>query len=341
MSLKNVTSLEVEIFSKCNRKCSWCPNSVVDRFSQNNYMSEETYLSFLHDMKKEIHDEENFKISWSRYNEPFLDIETLKKRVKQARDIFPNVILECNTNGDVLRKIGKEAFDGLFLDIVMIMDYDCRGVKHGEELFKKCGVKKLTDTDRKDVGIPLGYKKEHILLGTSKNIKLVKYVANWPETQDIQYRGGVLFDYDKNKNKELVSNYGNKGNKLNWIKGPKNFTNRGMMNTVNLDPRRKQPCTDPTTGIFVDHNGSVTPCCNIRSDVEMHKDFILGNINEDSIDNIYNSKKATKFRETLKKGDWKNYELPCKHCMSPLAKPFAGLSKVKLIQNLRKKDLEE
>ena len=170
MSLKNVTSLEVEIFSKCNRKCNWCPNSVVDRFSQNNYMSEETYLKFLHDVKKEIHDEDNFKISWSRYNAPFLDIETLKKRVKQAREIFPNVILECNTNGDVLRKIGKEAFDGLFLDIVMIMDYDCKGVEHGEKLFKKCGITKLTDIDRKECDIPLGYKKEHILLGTSKSI---------------------------------------------------------------------------------------------------------------------------------------------------------------------------
>ena len=56
MSLNKVISLEIEIFSKCNRICNWCPNSIIDRKSKNIYMSEKIYLEFLRDINKEIHD---------------------------------------------------------------------------------------------------------------------------------------------------------------------------------------------------------------------------------------------------------------------------------------------
>ena len=204
MSLKNVTSLEVEIFSKCNRKCNWCPNSVVDRFSNNIYMSEEVYLKFLHDINKEMEDKEGLKISYSRYNEPFFDVELLKKRINQAKEIIPTIITECNTNGDVLRKKGKEALKGLNLDLLNIMDYDCKGVEHGRELFIKCGITNLYN--KSSLTSPTinshlqKIKKEHKLFGTHKNITLIKYIADWPKTQKIQYRGGTLYDYENNKN---------------------------------------------------------------------------------------------------------------------------------------------
>ena len=36
--------IEIEIFSYCNRKCWFCPNSFVDRISHNHLMPEEKYL---------------------------------------------------------------------------------------------------------------------------------------------------------------------------------------------------------------------------------------------------------------------------------------------------------
>tara|TARA_R110000796_G_C14532910_1_gene432077 strand:- start:22 stop:1059 length:1038 start_codon:yes stop_codon:yes gene_type:complete len=344
MSLNKVISLEIEIFSKCNRICNWCPNSIIDRKSKNIYMSEKIYLEFLRDINKEIHDKENLKLSYSRYNEPFLDIELLKKRVNQARDIIPNIILECNTNGDVLEKKGEEVLEGLNLDILAIMDYDCKGVEYGKELFNKCGIRTLTNSECK--GYYSDFKdKEHVLLGTHKNIGLIKYHANWPKTALIQGRAGALIGFGNFENKEIISNYGGKGEKLKFIKPHTPNTQTGFINPLLGDNRRKEPCSYPTTGIFIDYNGSVTPCCNIRSDVDMHKDFILGNINEDSIKNIFNSKKATEFRETLKSKDWKKYPLPCKYCMSRCSfgeKPkTGGENKVKLVQNIRQKNLEK
>ena len=60
----------------------------------------------------------------------------LKKRVKQAKDMFPLAELCCNTNGDYLRKKGGELLDDLMLDTLNIMDYDNRGLEYGKELFK-------------------------------------------------------------------------------------------------------------------------------------------------------------------------------------------------------------
>ncbi len=320
MSLEKITHIEIEVFSKCNRKCNWCPNSTIDRFSHSINMPEKTYLDFLKDIDNKIENKENIKISYSRYNEPLFNIDLLKKRVKQARNIFPTVILEANTNGDYLRKKGSEVLDGLLLDYLNIMDYDCKGIEYGKKLFDQCGIKIIDNSDKHDLKTSKKINQKSIskynLLGSRKNIKLINYVSDWPKNKLIQNRGGVFYDFDKNTNKEIISNYGNKEKKL--IYQPQLISQTNLKGTfpynTNQDDRRKNPCQYPTIGIYVDYNGSVTPCCNIRSDVDFHKEYILGNINENSIQDIFNNKKSKKFRQLLKSNDWRNYPNPCKYC---------------------------
>ena len=64
---KNLTQVEIEIFSYCNRTCWFCPNSIIDRHSENHFMPEEQYLKILEQLK-----EINYSniITYSRYNEP-------------------------------------------------------------------------------------------------------------------------------------------------------------------------------------------------------------------------------------------------------------------------------
>lgn len=76
---------------------------------------------------------------------------------------------------------------------------------------------------------------------------------------------------------------------------------------------RTEPCFEPTYFIGVDYNGNVTPCCNVRSDNPIHEDYILGNIKHQSIDEIYNSDKAVRFREQTASGNFDGLD-PCKHC---------------------------
>ena len=93
--------IEIEIFSYCNRKCWFCPNSFVDRLTENHFMPEDQYLSILQQLK-----DINFsgEVAYSRYNEPLAYREVLIKRVKQAREYLPNAKLRTNTNGDYVTK---------------------------------------------------------------------------------------------------------------------------------------------------------------------------------------------------------------------------------------------
>ena len=64
---ENLKLIEIETFSYCNRKCWFCPNSFVDRLSDNKIMPEEVYLDLLNQLK-----EIDFSgdLTYSRYNEP-------------------------------------------------------------------------------------------------------------------------------------------------------------------------------------------------------------------------------------------------------------------------------
>lgn len=89
--------IEIEVFSYCNRKCWFCPNSFIDRRSSNVVMPEEMYLSILDQLKEIDYDGE---ITYSRYNEPLSHKAIILKRIAQARERLPNARLRTNTNGD-------------------------------------------------------------------------------------------------------------------------------------------------------------------------------------------------------------------------------------------------
>ena len=54
------------------------------------------------------------------------DIDLLKLRINQARSIMPHIKLVSNTNGDFLH---KNSLEGLLIDDLSVMDYDCIGEK--------------------------------------------------------------------------------------------------------------------------------------------------------------------------------------------------------------------
>jgi MoaA/NifB/PqqE/SkfB family radical SAM enzyme len=92
--------VEVEVFSFCNRRCWFCPNSTHDRHSRNIYMPEPLYLNILQQLASIEYDN---IVSYSRYNEPLAD-RIILKRIEQARALLPRALLHTNTNGDYLTR---------------------------------------------------------------------------------------------------------------------------------------------------------------------------------------------------------------------------------------------
>lgn len=91
--------------------------------------------------------------------------------------------------------------------------------------------------------------------------------------------------------------------KINIIYQALNFSsfacNRAEALEYKQDHIRKTPCYIPFTNMYIDYNGCVMPCCNLRSDIEKHKNFILGDTNKETLWEIFNNNNMLSLRKRL------------------------------------------
>jgi len=93
-------AVDIETITACNRRCSWCPNSIYDRgLIKNKKLMDEKLFSKIIDELSEI--KFSGQIRFSFYGEPLLD-ERLEAFVKYTRDKLPKVDIFIFTNGDFL-----------------------------------------------------------------------------------------------------------------------------------------------------------------------------------------------------------------------------------------------
>lgn len=59
---------------------------------------------------------------------------------------------------------------------------------------------------------------------------------------------------------------------------------------------RQRKCYEPTYFIGVNYDGTISPCCNVRNDLEENKAYISGDLHENTLSEILESEKATNFR---------------------------------------------
>ena len=95
----SVSNIVVEISSHCNRKCSYCPVSKVDRSSSNKILPDEILKRLLFDLASIGYER---GICLNLYNEPSSDRELLLSRIKEFRTALPKSRIYFSTNGDYL-----------------------------------------------------------------------------------------------------------------------------------------------------------------------------------------------------------------------------------------------
>jgi len=88
------------------------------------------------------------------------------------------------------------------------------------------------------------------------------------------------------------------------------ITNRGGSLNIKADIRNR-PCHYPEKFMGIDYNGNAMPCCDLRSDNPLHEKYIIGNIKDDNIINLYN-----KQQELFNYG----FEFPCQNCQRELGR---------------------
>jgi len=263
---KYVNFIEIEIFSFCNRRCWFCPNSYIDRHSQNIFMPEEMYTKIIDELADIRY---SGKIWYSRYNEPFSDRIVLD-RLREARHKLPNATLHSYTNGDYITRQYVDELAAAGLSDLHIMRYPLN--KKDEEYNEKQQREILTSYAEK-LGLPFEHR-----LDVALNI------IHPSMTIDILGQNPNL-----------------------------HFGNRADTIMISTKPhRRTAPCHNPFTNMYIDHNGSVMPCCNVRSDVQQHAEMVMGNVAEKTVFEIYANQRYCLFRYQLRDVGVKIY--PCNVC---------------------------
>ena len=232
---RSVSMVEIEVFSYCNRRCWFCPNSVVDRQSVTEYMPETLYLGILNQLQ-----DANYRqmISFSRYNEPLAD-RIILRRLEQARERLPEALLHTNTNGDYLTPAYLDELAAAGLRSLNIQVY-------------------LGNDDR--------YDHERMRTRLNRTIDYLQLNATmvrdepdaWLEAT-AECHGLRLRLYARNF--EL------------------NGCSRGDSVPIQMTYRRTSPCLSPFHHVYIDFNGKVMPCCNLRSDVTDHRSAIVSDLN--------------------------------------------------------------
>jgi radical SAM protein with 4Fe4S-binding SPASM domain len=94
---------------------------------------------------------------------------------------------------------------------------------------------------------------------------------------------------------------------VNWPKEAM-VNDRGGILKKHSSIRRNKNCYEPNYFAGIDYNGNVMPCCNMRSDNERHKPYILGNIKDNTLREIYEKETTAKLRSQVP------HLIPCHYC---------------------------
>lgn len=156
---KNLNKICFEVSANCNRRCNYCPQSIIDRpkVIMNNNVILKT-LSSLNTIQLK-------NIGLNIYNEPLLYFEDLIHKIRLIRKFQPNATIYFSTNGDLLTIEKLELLNESTLNKMVISS-------HWSEVFNLKNVK--NNIDKLVMQLKLNKISEQILSDTSIHV-LCKY----------------------------------------------------------------------------------------------------------------------------------------------------------------------
>ncbi|PID50128.1 MAG: hypothetical protein CR991_02950 [Proteobacteria bacterium] len=209
-----------------------------------------------------------------------LSDKVIIERIKQARAALPSAILHTNTNGDYLDSDYLDALSKAGLNSLNIQVYLANHERYDHEKMKKI-MKKLHK--RLGISVPLAKDKQN----------------EWLEAR---------FDWKGIKIRHYARNFEING------------CNRGDTVPIDQHYQRNTPCFSPFRHLYIDYNGKVMPCCNLRSDIETHQTAIIGELSsETNIFDLYAGMRLSQWRSALV--DFSAKSGFCKTCSFNKVKP--------------------
>ena len=265
--------IEIETSKKCNRKCSWCPNSEYNFRTTQELMSFELF-------QKTIKDLSELKyygwIALHNYNEPLLnprifeELDFIKSNLPEAKScIF--------TNGDYLTNEIINQLLNLNLQYLRVTLYPNteKKIKPSIENIKRYIKKKNIENYNWE------FRQIRQGLGAILFINELKIEIISPNLETYNYRGDTSF-------------------------------------AVNIE-ERKEPCFMTAHSSAIDYMGNLKMCCNIYSEIDTHKKYIIGNLKDSSFSDLWFSDTLNEYRKNHFVSNWVS-TLVCAKCSHSLPK---------------------
>ena len=194
------------------------------------------------------------------------------KRIKQARESLPNAFLFTHSNGDYINRDYLEELADAGLNLIKLQCYLGENESFDIEKIIKPRMEKIA-------------QKLHLpYLINTDNKTHYEFEFRHPK---------IAVIIEANDFREIGVNRGDSVKKIRAYK-------------------RTEPCISPFYRLYIDYNGSVMPCCQTRHDNPKHQHMIMGNINQNSLFEIFTNAKFASLRSHLEKHGRKIY--PCNSC---------------------------
>lgn len=265
----------IENTNICNADCVFCPHKKMKR--KKGVMTMDLF-------KKTIDQSKNLGINYITiygFGEPLLD-KYFFERVRYAKEREIERVT-TNTNGMYLdkRKIFQIFISGL--DEIYI-SFDAAS----ENVYKKIRPGLNFQTVEKNILHLIGEKRK-------RKAKKPEIILSYVETED-----------NKKETKDYLQKWKNQADRIS-ISSVHNWT--GAINSGDkLKKGRREPCRLLWTDMVISWNGDVPLCCH-----DYENKIILGNIEQQSIKEIWGGEKLRKIRKWHKKNSFEKILL-CKNC---------------------------
>ena len=276
--------VQIQTQTGCNARCVFCPNSLLAPAIPSHSMEWELFTK----IADEITSHPVARISPYLMNEPLMDRELGKKiRYLAEERKHPETVIKINSNGALLDEVMGEALIESGLDRINFSVHGIRRETYESQM--------------------VGMKLERVLKNIDRFLELRERKGSTkPRVRVTMVRTKAI----EEELDEIMAYWGERGVKVN-VRPLENRAQKEIA-SKGLNPERWRPftfCNRLFEQAYVLSNGDVVLCC-----VDWERTTILGNLREQTLEEIWNGRELMEIRRRYLEGDLDG--LLCKRCLT-------------------------